>query len=85
MSTHMNFFFPASSFYPGRGVNSCELSSLNHGNSGFHTPQVDDEGSETEEDPSDEEPSLELALKFPNKFSKSLGVEVSLLNSTSTD
>ncbi|KAN0139146.1 hypothetical protein V8E53_003035 [Lactarius tabidus] len=65
----------ASSFYPGRGVNSCKLSSLNHRNSGFHTPQVDDEGSETEEDPSDEEPSLELALKFPNKFSKSLGVK----------
>ncbi|KAN0137996.1 hypothetical protein V8E53_004215 [Lactarius tabidus] len=64
-----------SSFYPGRGVNSRELSSLNHGNSGFHAPQVNDEGSETEEDPSDEELSLELALKFPNKFSESLGVE----------
>jgi hypothetical protein len=77
VSTYANFFFSASSFYPGRGDNSHELASLNYGKSGFHTPEVDDEGTETEEDPADEERSIELALKFPNKFSESLAVEVS--------
>ncbi|KAN0131560.1 hypothetical protein V8E53_010668 [Lactarius tabidus] len=64
-----------SSFYPGRGDNCRELASLAHGSSGFHPPEVDDEGSETEEDPSDDEPPVEVAFKFPNKFSESLVVE----------
>ncbi|KAN0141135.1 hypothetical protein V8E53_000891 [Lactarius tabidus] len=64
-----------SSFYPGRGDNCCELASLAHGSSGFHPPEVDDEGSETEEDPSDDKPPVEVAFKFLNKFSESLVVE----------
>ncbi|KAN0134201.1 hypothetical protein V8E53_007973 [Lactarius tabidus] len=65
----------ASSFYPSCGDNCRELASLAHGSSGFHPPEVDDEGSETEEDPSDDEPPVEVAFKFPNKFSESLVVE----------
>lgn len=86
VSTHTRTF-SASSFYPGRGDNSnklASLTSLDHGNAGFHTPEVDDEGTETEEDSADEEPTLELALKFPNKFSESLVIEVRTLSSMST-
>lgn len=75
VSTHTRNFL-VSSFYPGRGDNCRELASLAHGSSGFHPPEVDDEGSETEEDPSDDEPPVEVAFKFPNKFSESLVVEV---------
>ena len=65
------------SFYPGRGDNSHELASLAHDeNTGSHLPEVDDEGAETDEDPADEEQTLELALRFPDKFSESLAIEV---------
>ncbi|KAF8261448.1 hypothetical protein EI94DRAFT_1705512 [Lactarius quietus] len=48
---------------------------LERRNLSFHTPQVDDEGSVTEEDPMDDEYTVELALKQPNKFSESLAIE----------
>jgi hypothetical protein len=84
VSTHARKI-SALSFYPGCGDNSHELASLTHRSSGFHPPQVDDEGTETEEDPANDKPSLLLALKYPNKFSESLATEVSSLSSTSTD
>jgi hypothetical protein len=79
-------FFPASSFYPGRGDTTHVLAhpSLNQATYVFHTPQVDDDGSETEEDPMDDEPAADLSLKALNKFSESLVIEVSLLSSTSS-
>ena len=73
-----------SSFYPGHGDNSHELASFAHDeNTGFYLPEVDDEGTETDEDPANDEQALELALKFPNKFSESLAIEVSPLSSIS--
>lgn len=74
--------FSASSFYPGRGDNTHPLAHLDQGKSVFHTPDVDDDDSETEEDPTDDEPAVELSLKHPSKFSESLAIEVSLLSST---
>ena len=65
----------ALSFYPGRGDNSHELASFAHDeNTGSYLPEVDDEGTETDEDPADDEQALKLALKFPNKFSESLAM-----------
>jgi hypothetical protein len=78
--------FPASSFYPGRGDTTHVLAhpSLNQASYIFHSPQVDDDGSEMEEDLMDDEPAADLSLKVPNKFSESLVIEVSLLSSTSS-
>ena len=78
--------FPVSSFYPGRGDTTHVLAhpSLNQASYVFHTPQVDDDGSEIEEDPMDDEPATDLSLKAPNKFSESLVIEVSILSSTSS-
>ncbi|KAF8264431.1 hypothetical protein EI94DRAFT_1703253 [Lactarius quietus] len=64
------------SFYPGCHDTTHAPSHLDQGNLSFHTPQVDDEGSVTEEDPMDDEYTVELALKQPNKFSESLAIEV---------
>ena len=66
----------ASSFYPGRGDNAHPLARLDPEDNMHHTPDVDDENSETEDD-SDDENAVELALKAPNKFSESLAIEVS--------
>jgi hypothetical protein len=69
--------FSASSFYPGRGDNTHNThlpARLDHRNYAFHTPEVDDDGSETEEDPMED-----VAVKLPpNKFSESVAIEVSL-------
>jgi len=70
--------FSASSFYPGRGDNTHVLDCQNYT---FHTPEVDDDGSETEYLTEDEH-AVELALKHPNKFSESMVIEVSLQRST---
>jgi hypothetical protein len=74
--------FSASSFYPGRNDNTHVLARLNHENYTSHTPEVDDEGSETEEDLIDDDHTDELSLRHPNKFSESLAIEVSLQRST---
>jgi hypothetical protein len=70
----------ASSFYPGRGDNTHPLAHLDHasGNYTFHTPEVDDDGSETEDDSIDDGHTAELALRHPNKFSEAMVIEVSL-------
>ena len=75
----------ASFFYPGSGDNSHELASFAHNeNTGSYLPEVDDEGTETDEDPANDKQALELTLKFPNKFSESLAIEVSPSSSIST-
>jgi hypothetical protein len=66
--------FSASSFYPNRGQVHPRL---NQGNSVLHAPEVDDDGTETEDDPLEDDHTDELALRHPNKFSESLAVEVS--------
>ncbi|KAF8259409.1 hypothetical protein EI94DRAFT_1707126 [Lactarius quietus] len=63
------------SFYPGHHDTTHVPSHLNQGNLSFHTPQVDDEGSVTEEDPMDDKYTVKLALKQPNKCSESLAIE----------
>jgi hypothetical protein len=70
------------SFYPGRGDNSHVLARLNNA---FHTPEVDDEGFETDGDLTDDDETVELALQAPNKFTESLAIEVSLQHSTTTN
>ena len=68
----------ASSYYPGRGDNSHVLTSLNQETSVFYTPKVDDDDSQSDDDPVEDELPAELALKQPNKFLESLVIEVSL-------
>ena len=68
----------ALSYYPGRGDNSHALASLNQETSVFYTPKVDDDDSQSDDDPVEDELLAELALKQPNKFSESLVIEVSL-------
>ncbi|KAF8270722.1 hypothetical protein EI94DRAFT_1698593 [Lactarius quietus] len=67
-----------SSFYLGRGNHSHPLTRLDPSHSTFHIPNVDDDGSLTEDDPIDDDHTVKLTLKFPNKFSKSLAIEASL-------
>ncbi|KAF8262772.1 hypothetical protein EI94DRAFT_1742680, partial [Lactarius quietus] len=64
-----------SSFYPGRGDNTHTLTHIDHGNLDFHTPEVDDDGFETDDDSADDEQTVQLALKHPSKFSESVTVE----------
>jgi len=74
----------ASSFYPGRGDNTHPLARIDHGNT-FHTPQVDDDGSETDDDSIDDGHAAEFAFKqHPNKFSESMAIEVSLFTPLNT-
>jgi hypothetical protein len=68
----------ASSFYPGCGDNTHPLAHLDHGNYTFHAPEVDDDGSVTDDDSIDDGHTAELALRHPNKFSESMAIEVSL-------
>ncbi|KAN0126122.1 hypothetical protein V8E53_015374 [Lactarius tabidus] len=63
-----------SSFYPGRGGNHV-LAHLVQGNSAPYAPEVDDDGCLSEDDPVEDELTADLALKYPNKFSESLGIE----------
>jgi hypothetical protein len=51
-----------SSFYPGRGDNTHPLAHLDHGNYTFHTPEVDNDGSVTDDDSIDDGHTAELAL-----------------------
>ncbi|KAI9444384.1 hypothetical protein BJY52DRAFT_1194439 [Lactarius psammicola] len=44
-------------------------------NYAFLTPEVDDDGSETEECLTEEEHAVELALRHPSKFSESMAIE----------
>ena len=67
----------ASSYYPGRGDNTHALASIND-TSIFYTPDVDDDGDQSEEDPFDDELPTDDAQKHLNKFSESLLIEVSL-------
>ena len=67
--------FQVSSYYPGRGDNSHALASVND-LSFFYTPDVDDDGNQTEEDPLDDELPIDDAPKHVSKFSESLLVEV---------
>ena len=70
-----------SSYYPGRGDNSHVLASLNQETSVFYTPKVDDDDSQSDDDPVEDELLAELVLKQPNKsnkFLESLVIEVSL-------
>jgi hypothetical protein len=69
--------FSASSFYPGRGDNTHALARLDHGNYTFHAPTVDDDGAVSDDDSADDNQAVELALKYPNKFSESVAIEVS--------
>ena len=69
--------FQASSYYPGRGDNTHALASIND-TSIFYTPEVDDDGDQSEEDPLDDELPTDDAQKHLNKFSESLLIEVSL-------
>ena len=70
-----------SSYYPGRGDNSHVLASLNQETSVFYTPKVDNDDSQSNDDPVEDELPAELVLKQPNKsnkFLESLVIEVSL-------
>jgi hypothetical protein len=69
--------FSASSFYPGYGDNTHVLAHLDHGNYTFHNPEVDDDGAASDDDSVDDTQAVELALKYPNKFSESVAIEVS--------
>ena len=71
--------FTASSYYPGRGDNNHSLAALSQ-NSIFYAPSVDNDGSQTEDDPVDDELPVLDAQKHPNKFSESLAVEVNPRN-----
>ncbi|KAI9448875.1 hypothetical protein BJY52DRAFT_1193093 [Lactarius psammicola] len=64
-----------SSFYPGRGDNTHVSTRLDHPNYAFLTPEVDDDGSETEECLTEEEHAVELALRHPSKFLESMAIE----------
>ncbi|KAN0141184.1 hypothetical protein V8E53_000940 [Lactarius tabidus] len=64
-----------SSFYPGRGDNTHALARLDHGNYTFHAPTVDDDGAVSDDDSADDNQAVELALKYPNKFSESVAIE----------
>ncbi|KAN0130984.1 hypothetical protein V8E53_011117 [Lactarius tabidus] len=64
-----------SSFYPGRGDNTHALAHLDHGNYTFHAPAVDDDGAVSDDDSADDNQAVELALKYPNKFSESVAIE----------
>jgi hypothetical protein len=84
MLSHINLRkFSASSFYPGRGDYTHALAHLDHGNHTFHAPAVDDDGVETDEDSVDDDQAVELALKYPNKFSENVANEVSRQHSSS--
>ena len=67
--------FQASSYYPGRGDNSHALASVND-LSFFYTPDVDDNGNQTEEDLLDNELPIDDAPKHLSKFLESLLIEV---------
>ncbi|KAN0140619.1 hypothetical protein V8E53_001828, partial [Lactarius tabidus] len=60
-----------SSFYPGHGDNTHALARLDHGNYTFHAPAVDNDGAVSDDDSADDNQAVELALKYPNKFSES--------------
>ncbi|KAI9434267.1 hypothetical protein BJY52DRAFT_1231243 [Lactarius psammicola] len=64
-----------SSFYPGCGDNTHVSTRLDRPNYAFLTPEVDDDGSETEECLTEEEHAVELALRHPSKFSESMAIE----------
>lgn len=71
--------FPASSYYPGHGDhNNTHVLPSGNQDSIFYTLKVNDEGSQTEEDPAEDELPAEDAQKHPSKFSESLAIEVSL-------
>ncbi|KAN0137968.1 hypothetical protein V8E53_004452 [Lactarius tabidus] len=64
-----------SSFYPGCGDNTHVLARLDHRNPAFHAPAVDIDDIETDKDSEDDVQVVELALKYPNKFSESVANE----------
>jgi hypothetical protein len=70
-----------SSYYPGHGDHSHVLARLDHANRDmFHSPAVDDDCTETEEDQTDDEDedTVKNTHKHPTKFSESMLLEVSL-------
>ena len=68
--------FSASSFYPGRGDNTHVLAHVDYAVPPFHGPPVDNDNVQTDESVEDDE-AVELAHKYPNKFSESMANEVS--------
>ena len=68
--------FSASSFYPGHGDNTHVLAHVDYAVPPFHGPPVDDDDVQTDESVEDDE-AVELARKYPNKFSESVANEVS--------
>jgi hypothetical protein len=71
-------FFPATSYYPGRGDTTHTLSFLDSTNNGHHIPDVDDNGIELDEDWAVDEQTVELSLKNPSRFAKVMASKVSL-------
>ncbi|KAF8263137.1 hypothetical protein EI94DRAFT_1704233 [Lactarius quietus] len=71
------------SFYPGRGDNTHTLTHIDRGNLNFYTPEVDDDGFETDDDSADDKQTVQLALKHPSKFSESVTVEYTVIDSHS--
>ncbi len=72
-----NEIFLALSFYPGHGDNSHVLTHPDCQNFAFHTPEVDDDGSDTEAYSTEDKHAVELALRNSTKFSESMVIEVS--------
>ncbi|KAN0125340.1 hypothetical protein V8E53_015597, partial [Lactarius tabidus] len=62
------------SFYPGCGGNHV-LAHLVQENSAPYAPEVDDNGCLSEDNPVEDELTADLALKYLNKFSESVGIE----------
>jgi hypothetical protein len=70
--------FQVSSYYPGRGDHSHVLARLDHANRDmFHSPAVDDDCTETEEDQTDDkdEDTVKNTHKHPTKFLESMLLE----------
>ena len=68
--------FSASSFYPGRGDSTHALAHIDYAIPPFNAPAVDDDNVDTDDEAEDNE-AVELASKYPNKFSKNVAKEVS--------
>ncbi|KAN0141464.1 hypothetical protein V8E53_000709 [Lactarius tabidus] len=71
-----------SSFYPGCGDNHV-LAHLVQENSAPYTPEVDDDGCQSEDDPVEDELTADLALKYLNKFLETLGIKRPMWSFTS--
>ncbi|KAF8268434.1 hypothetical protein EI94DRAFT_1800471 [Lactarius quietus] len=63
------------SFYPGYGDNNHPLAQLQSGSCDFHAPKVDDNGYVTDTDFSDDDSTIDVAVRLLTKFLESLEIE----------